>query len=400
MNGKRAVAAVVAIALVVVAFVVRGAIDDDDPGASPTTTLAGTPIGSDPATTDVDRGDVTTTAAEPAPTDPPTAASVVCITEMASVCDAIGEAFPDLNVRVEAAGATLDRLVGLDDPATAPIWVTVDPYPAMVDAARRNADPIGYAGTAVGASPLAVAVPKPRAAAAAPATVPDTSASGDGAADSSALGSTAPTGTEPELGPMSRADSLQSGCIDDALWACIGNNAGAPWTDLGGEASWGTVRPALGDVPDSTLGLASFAAAVAGYTGVDAPTAFDWESDSSFIGWVRRLVRQSERAPDTAGTPLRTMATRASALDVAATADFELAGLGTSGDRFELVYPQPGMWLQAVVAVPAGVSAPTDLVSVATDALAAAGWEDAAAAATPLPSATTMLALRALWEAQ
>lgn len=391
MIGKRAVAAVVAVALVVVAFVVRGAIDDD-PEASPTTTIAASPDGSDPANpAATEPGEPATTAA-PAPTDAPTASALVCIAELEAVCDELATAFPDLDVRVEPAGVTLDRLAALDDPATAPIWLTVDPYPAMVDASRGNAEPVGYATTGAGASQLAVAVPKPSPRPTA-TPLPETSVSVS-APDSAA---TVPATTDPGP-PPSRATTLQIGCADVALWRCIGDNAGATWTDLGGEASWGTVRPSLGDVPDSALGLASFATAVSGYTGASQLARTDWESDTTFVAWMRRLVRQSERAPDTAGTPLRTMATRASALDVAATADFELAGLGTSGDRFDLVYPQPGMWLQAVVAVPAGVSAPTELTDAVTTALATAGWDAPGTASAPLPSAATMLALRALWE--
>lgn len=399
VNGKRAAAVVLAVVLVVAAFVVRGAIDDDGSDASPTTTVAGagTPGESNPP------GDDTVAPTEaPAPTAAPLPSSVVCITELADVCEAIDDAFDGIDTRVEPAGTTLDRLAALDDLATAPLWVTVDPYPAMVDALRRNAEPIGYTGTGIAASRLGIAVPRPRTVAATPASTADTSTTDTAADPSTSESDSAAPEPEPTdtTTATSRATALTSGCAGDALWTCLGNNAGAPWTDLGGETSWGTVRPALGDVADSALGLASFAAAVAGYTGVDAPTAFDWESDSSFIGWVRRLVRQSERAPDTAGTPLRTMATRASALDVAATAGYELAALGTSGDRFELVYPQPDMWLQAVIAVPAGVAAPADLASGAIDALSAAGWDARDAATTPLPSASTMLALRALWEAQ
>ena len=48
MNARRAVAAGVSVVLVVLAFVVRGAIDDDDSEASPTTTIA-TVDGTDPA---------------------------------------------------------------------------------------------------------------------------------------------------------------------------------------------------------------------------------------------------------------------------------------------------------------------------------------------------------------
>ena len=77
-----------------------------------------------------------------------------------------------------------------------------------------------------------------------------------------------------------------------------------------------------------------------------------------------------------------TMATRPSALDIAATAGFELAELDASSERFASNYPAPEMWLQAVLAVPGGAAAPGDLASDLTEQLRSSGWDDPATAAT------------------
>lgn len=331
---RRLAAVIGAAALVVVAFVVRGAIDGDDGddgngsnGSAPGATV-------------------------PADSDPPSpAASLVCVTELRAACADLAEAHPGLAVTVEDAGATLDRLAGWADPATAPLWLTVDPFPAMVDAVRGSA-PLGFESVAVGASPLAVAVPA------------------DG-----------------------RSSVLAAACAGAALWPCLGDRAGDPWTDLGGEADWATVRPALGDVTGSALGLASFAGAVAGFAGSPTFDSTDW---SAHVPALRALARASSRAPNSGGTPLATMAT-GRAVDAAASAGFELTGLGAGGGRFTLVYPDPDMWMEAVLAAPRGVAFPAGLADDAAAALASAGWQDPPPGGPGLPPAAVMIDLRALW---
>jgi hypothetical protein len=56
------------------------------------------------------------------------------------------------------------------------------------------------------------------------------------------------------------------------------------------------------------------------------------------------------------------------------------------------------MWLQAVLAAPAGAEVPDGLARDSARGLLAAGWDPPEDAAQPLPSATTMIALRQLWE--
>jgi len=342
VNARRLAAFALAIVLVVGAYVLRNnVIDGDDSG--PTTSPT------QPA------GDI---------------AAVVCITELAAACDAIAAASDDdadidVDVTVEPAGATLDRLAATADGelGAAPVWVTIEPYPAMVDAIRqsRRAQPLAAESIVVGASRLAIAFP-------------------------------AATGTD--AGPVA---TLAEFCGGPPTWRCVGANAGSRWTDLGGPAAWGTLRPSLGDAAESALGLASLANAVAGYLGDIDVTRSRWEADTSFITWLRPLANVSESVAQSGGTPLRTMATRPSALDAAATAEFELADLGSAAERLDVNYPEPQMWVQAVVAIPPAGAAPDELVPLVTEALTGQGWTPAGEAGEPLPSAATMLALRALW---
>ena len=190
-----------------------------------------------------------------------------------------------------------------------------------------------------------------------------------------------------------RSDVLASACADVPLWRCLGERAGDPWTELGGEASWNTVRPSLGAVAREAVALASFADAVAGYFG-SAQLSSSTFSDPAFIAWLRRLAGTVDESQLSAGTPLGTMAVRPS-LDVAATTEVERMTVG--GDRFDVNYPDPTMWVEAVLAIPDGTSVPGDIATLAADALLAAGWGDPSTATQPVPSASTMLALRTLW---
>ena len=55
------------------------------------------------------------------------------------------------------------------------------------------------------------------------------------------------------------------------------------------------------------------------------------------------------------------------------------------------------MWLEAVLAAPGGRTVGSGVAADLAAAVTAAGWADPATATQPLPSASTMLALRALW---
>lgn len=338
MTARRIVAVLAAIVLIGGALLVRNAIDDDGADADgPTPSI------------------VTGTA----PDADPDATTIVCSTEVAAACAAIGAAHPELDVSVEPAGRTLDRLGALPEGTEPPVWLTVAPFPAMADSLRAGAglDPLGGTADAVAATPLIVATP---------------------------------TG--------GRADVLATGCAGAPLWRCIGDHASASWTDIGGDAAWRTLRPSLGLVETDATALGSFATAVAGYFGTPSISRSAWESDPAFIPWLRRLAGAVSPTALSAGTPLATMATRAGALDIAATTEAARAALGATADRFDASYPEPSMWLESVLAVPDGIAVPDDIAGIAATALADTGWDGAAAATQSLPSASTMLALRTLWQ--
>jgi hypothetical protein len=334
VNGRRLGALVLAALLVLGAWFIRRDVIDDDGESAP----------DDTSVTEPDREDTT---------------ELRCIAELLDVCMALQASHPDLDVTIEPAGVTLDDLAALADPADAPLWLTIDPYPAMVDVARqvRSADPVDADVVAVGASQLGIAFP---------------------------------------LDDPGYAAALAAHCPDAPMWRCLGDNAGAKWSDLGGATAWGRLRPSFGDVDNSALALASLANALAGYFGDADVTRNRWETDSSFLAWFRRLSNTSQSAALSGGTPLRTMATRP-ALDAAATATFEVTTIDATGDRFELNYPEPEMWVQAVIATPPGVAAPDDLTADVTALLAADGWGGPGSAGPSLPSASTLLALRAFW---
>lgn len=273
------------------------------------------------------------------------ASELVCLTELQEVCLALGEVDSELTIIVEDAGTTMARLA---EGQSVGLWLTFEPFPAMASLTGET--------QILASSELAIAT----------------------AAD--------------------RAAALTAGCTGQALWRCIGDVAGEDWTELGGEESWGRVEPSVGDAGSSAAALASFASAVAGYFGTPQLNSAVWSTDAEFLGWVRRLVREVPLDDLTAGTPLATMLIRPSAVNVAATSDAEIGALGAPAEELAPSYPEPSMWLQAVLATPAGADVPEGLVQAAAATLLAQGWDPPEAAAQPLPSATTMLALRQLWE--
>ena len=275
----------------------------------------------------------------------------MCASELEAACDAIAEADPDLDVLVEPAGVTLDRLATLDDGAEAPLWLTIEPFPAMVDELRAGSTPLYASSEVLGASRLGVATPD-----------------------------------------IEHSDALTTGCADVPLWRCLGEHAGEPWTDLGGDPDWRTVRPSLGAVDREAVALASFADAVTDYLG--DPLSSVNPGDATLVISLRPLANTVDPA-QVSGTPLATMAVRPSLLDVAATTEAERASL--PGEQFDVKYPDATMWVEAVLAVPEGASIDDGVAMVAADALAAAGWGEPSTAVQSVPGASTMLALRALW---
>ena len=310
MIAKRLAAVAAAVALIALALFVRDRIDD---GGS---------------TSGADASDVTTA--------PIATTTVVCATELEAVCDAI--AGPDLAVRIEDAGITLDRLVDAA-PGSADLdiaWVTLTPLDAAVALGRersRRSD-IELTTIPLATSPLALV------------TAPDES------------------------------DGITGRCGDPIGWRCLGD------ADL----SVGFARTA-----DSAAGLLGATQAASGYSELGAAPF----GDALFEIWLRDLLTSVRPAQLSAGTAIPSIQVRPSAMDVAAGFEAQLA----SGrrDGFDVLYAEPMNHTDAMVALPAGVTLPDSVVGTLRERLLAAGWQASSPAGSSPVDAATLLATRTFW---
>ena len=322
MIAKRLGAIIIAVVLISGAWLIRDRVIDDRGGSG-------------------DDGDA-----------PRAGGEIVCVTDLRDACMALDRERDDLEVRIEDAGTTLDALAALDDVADAPMWITVAPFPAMVDDLRKAArkEPLGTEQIGVASAPIALVV------------LDD------------------------------RASVLTAACGDPLDWECVGEAAGNSWVEIGGQESWRDVRPAFAPI-DSAIGLLGTADAVVGYFGA-SPIQIE---DPDFVSWARRLARAVPASALSGGTPISTIQTRASALDIAVGATAELSD--TSGATLTPQYAEPMIRADVLVAVPENASAPSGIIDDLGRLLVTEGpWDPASADPNPLPSAREMLAIREAWK--
>jgi hypothetical protein len=82
--------------------------------------------------------------------------TLACVTELEEACAALADAEDDVEVVVEDAGTTLEKLTAGDSGYNG--WLTFDPWPAVV-AAGRPAQSLGDPGAGLAAAELLIAVP-------------------------------------------------------------------------------------------------------------------------------------------------------------------------------------------------------------------------------------------------
>jgi hypothetical protein len=287
------------------------------------------------------------------------ARELVCTPDFERVCNELadddGDGIDDLRVTVEDASVTLARLRDVDA-GDLPVWLTVDPYPAMLDSLRAGArqDAAGWSTTELASSPIAL------------------------------------------VGPTAKVAALMAACPEPDVWPCIGDLAGDRWSDidpaLGGPSGNDTVRPAFAPVDRYGVGLLALGQATSGWFGSD-PVNPD---DPAYFGWLRGLTGQVSERALSSGTPIRTIVTRPSALDVAVGVQAEL---GPSPDaRFGVAYAGPMTSADVVLAAPAGTDVPDGLAGGLGERLAESGWGRPTDAASGALAPTTLLALQTLWE--
>lgn len=300
---------------------------------------------------------------------------LVCSTELSAVCEALADD-PETEVvaTVEPAATTADRLVALPSGGSTALdgWMVAGPWPAMVTEARDRKG-LGQAllttGRVLARSPVVLAVWPDRA---------------------SALATRCPGGVPG--------------------WKCLGEVAGAPWEEVGGQPTWGKVKP--GHPPLATgAGLAVLGAATAAYFGQPNLSSAELDDDA-YEDWLTRFERA---APPVPGSTLEAMVVRGrSTFDAVGTIEAEAGPLlarSPRQDKPTLLYPSPVATADVVLATGGGPAGRllTELVSgeQGRRELAGNGWRVAGevrsrgVAATPvlprgngLPSPGLLAALR------
>ena len=262
---------------------------------------------------------------------------VTCARGLEVVCDAL----EDVEVRVEDAAATAAALVA-GDGAEVGTWVTTSAWVEVVDA--RVEHDLG-APELLARSPVVVGI------------VP------------------------------ARAEAVQALCVA-AVWRCLGDRVGRPWSELGGEAGWGPLWTGLPDA-DSATGLAVLGAVVTGFFGRQDFAANDFAAED-LPSWLGNLAERSGgRDPD----PAATLVTRAGQYSAVATHAAAVAPLDPG--RITALGAEPAVDVE-VVAVTAPDARVPDLDD-ARDALQRDGWEPAAGPAPARYKPGVLAALHTLW---
>jgi hypothetical protein len=279
--------------------------------------------------------------------------ALVCAEELADVCERL-ERDGAADVTIEPVGETVDRLGAVDAELDADGWLTLDPFPQQVDERREFATGSALFGDSVATD------------------------------RSSGLALVA---------FADRAAALEADC-PDVDWACLGDAAGEPWADHGGESSWGLVKPGY-DAPDtSATGLLVLAQAMAAH--LDDPGFAGQDIDDRWLGDLEDAVPTR-----TAGTALLKLVQQGRAAFGAVGAlgiEAEAVAGTAQGEDLTIFYPAPMFRASVVLAPRRGVDASELIDADNLDAaLAEAGWESDATGE-PLPSAGVLDALRSAWE--
>lgn len=236
-------------------------------------------------------------------------ATVVCVTELKKVCDQLHAKQPSVDVRVEEAGTTLATLsaAGFDrEKANIDAWLAPAPYTQMVNEARARASlqpVLADPSRTLARSPLVLAIWN------------------------------------------DRIDALHKACPGgDVTWKCVGDFAGAPWAEHGGDARWGVLKPGHPPPDKSATGLLVLAQASGQDLGRPDYASNDLD-DPAYRAWLQQLEQAVPTFTPSAGTALDQMLfTGPSAFDLAGSIE-ALAGpsvvASRDKDKLAILYPSP-----------------------------------------------------------
>src|SRR5438094_1586566 len=283
---------------------------------------------------------------------------LTCVEELADACGRLTRA----KVTIEPAGTTADRLAALSPGADAGLdgWLTVGPWPAMVDAVRASAqrDPLfARKSPALAWSPLAILVETQRAA------------------------------------------FLQKGCGSPPPWLCVASAMGKRWQDLGGPAAvqYGAVKGNLPD-PGTTSDGVLVLGAMSDELFKDSSFSTDDDRLRALIAGLKKVQHQP------AADAMSTVLTAASVIDLATGTDADAQSvLRGAANKNAAIVLYPAAVNVGVEFGQAGDTAEArDLGalvrgSAGADALTATNWKPGPPAAGTTTDADELAALRGAW---
>ncbi len=264
---------------------------------------------------------------------------LVCDPDLRAACNALGD---DVVVRVEDSAATAAALV---DGSLTDVdgWVT---SAAWLEVARSRTEAVEDAGTVevLASSEVAVAVDE------------------------------------------DRADAVADHCAGASIWRCLGDSAGRPWSDLGGDARWGPLRTGLPDA-DTAVGLSVAASVAAGFFGDAEFAANDF---TELRPWLADLA-----APSAAGD--RNLLTSLVRVRGTYTAGGLVVADAEGRDELITFTPAPPV---AAVAVLVDLPGGDDLAVAGPlrEALTAADWDAGGGEPDDLFKPGVLAALHTLWK--
>lgn len=273
--------------------------------------------------------------------------ALVCATELESVCRDLGSRSQGLDVRIEAAGDTEQRLAAAE---LADIGVTAWLAPTLsVDRVRSERSTSGLTPIITGTEPVASS----------PLVL---------------------------AGRVDRIDALGSACAGSISWACL-ENLPDQWSN----ETWGPVKLGVPNPRQSGTGLVAVAHAGQTLAGGDPQQA------ARSYRSLDRLLREP-----TSANQLTSLITRVGSFDLVVALDGHATGafLGTRDEENLATVPiEPVANVDIVLASldPGAADAIASLLDPLRAAAVAAEWDPATGAGAALPDAISAGALRTVW---
>lgn len=281
---------------------------------------------------------------------------LICGPALETTCERITESVEGVSVTVQAEQETADDLAsGKLELGENQVWLAAGDWPAITSAGLNPGD--------AGISRLELA--SSEVLARSPAVI---------------------------VGRTERMDAAAAAACGSLDWSCLGDHAGSPWSDMGGEPGWGELKVALPDV-DAAAGMVSVNQAVASKVGSSDFATNDIE-DPAVAGWFENLARESARSTRPAREPLDLLIGVQGALSMAGALESDAVrelSTAASAGSFTVVAPHP------VATADVHLWAPDDRTvedairklgeKKLTDALGGTGWRIPARTGTSSPPA-------------